>query len=60
MTTVDPQALLSGLPLPAMLVGRDERILALNPAAEALFGGSMVGRHPAMAVRAPAVSQNAT
>jgi len=38
-----------------MLVRRDERILALNPAAEALFGEGMVGRHPAMAVRAPAV-----
>lgn len=55
MTTLDPQALLAGLPLPAMLVRRDDRILALNPAAEALFGAGMVGRHPAMAVRAPAV-----
>ncbi|WP_374426274.1 sensor histidine kinase [Tabrizicola sp.] len=55
MTTLDPQALLAGLPLPAMLVRRDDRILALNPPAEALFGAGMVGRHPAMAVRAPAV-----
>ncbi len=55
MSILDPEQLLSGLPLPAMLVRRDDRILALNPLAEALFGEGMVGRHPAMAVRAPAV-----
>lgn len=55
MTPMNPEELLSGLPLPAMLLRRDDRILALNPAAEALFGEGMVGRHPAMAVRAPAV-----
>ncbi|MDP3196527.1 cell wall metabolism sensor histidine kinase WalK [Tabrizicola sp.] len=55
MTTLDPEQLLSGLPLPAMLVRPDDRIVALNLAAEALFGAGMVGRHAAMAVRAPAV-----
>lgn len=55
MIPFDPDRLLAGLPLPAMLVRRDDRILALNPAAEALFGEGMAGRHPAMAVRAPSV-----
>jgi len=45
---------LAGLPLPAMVVERD-RILAANPAAQALLGSAMEGRHPAMAVRAPSV-----
>lgn len=55
MSPLDPEELLSGLPLPAMLLRRDDRILALNAAAEALFGMGLVGRHPAMAVRAPTV-----
>lgn len=55
MMPLDPEELLSGLPLPAMLVRRDDRIVALNPLAEALFGAGMVGRHAAMAVRAPSV-----
>jgi two-component system phosphate regulon sensor histidine kinase PhoR len=37
-----------------MVVERD-RILAANPAAQALLGSAMEGRHPAMAVRAPSV-----
>jgi two-component system phosphate regulon sensor histidine kinase PhoR len=55
MIPFEPDRLLLGLPLPAMLLRRDDRILALNPAAEALLGQGMAGRHPAMAVRAPAV-----
>ena len=34
MTTLDPEWLLAGLPLPAMLVRRDDLIQALNPLAE--------------------------
>jgi two-component system phosphate regulon sensor histidine kinase PhoR len=49
------QALLSGLPMPAMLVGRDDRIAACNDRALALFGAGVVGRNPAMAVRSPGV-----
>ena len=54
-TVADFTTFLSGLPLPAMLVQNDERILASNTPAQALFGDNMTGRHPAMAVRAPAV-----
>ncbi len=48
MIALDPDRLLAGLPLPAMLVRGDDRILALNAAAEALFGPGMAGRHPAI------------
>jgi two-component system, OmpR family, phosphate regulon sensor histidine kinase PhoR len=54
-TVTEFTTLLSGLPLPAMLLQRDERILASNPQAQALLGEGTTGRHPAMAVRAPAV-----
>lgn len=47
--------LLSGLPLPAMLLRNDDRVLACNSLAAALLGEGIVGRHPAIAVRAPGV-----
>jgi two-component system phosphate regulon sensor histidine kinase PhoR len=55
MTELELSRLLSGLPLPAMLVLGDDRILACNALALALLGEGVVGRHPAMAVRAPSV-----
>ena len=55
MTEVELQRLLSGLPLPAMLVRQDDRVLAVNAPGRALLGEGIAGRHPAMAVRAPAV-----
>ena len=30
--------LLGGVPLPALILGADERVLALNPAAQAVLG----------------------
>ena len=55
MTEVELQRLLSGLPLPAMLVRHDDRVLAVNAPGRALLGEGIVDRHPAMAVRAPSV-----
>jgi two-component system, OmpR family, phosphate regulon sensor histidine kinase PhoR len=55
MTAFDLPRLLSGLPLPAMIVGGDDRVLAINPPGSRLLGDGVVGRHPAMAVRAPGV-----
>jgi two-component system, OmpR family, phosphate regulon sensor histidine kinase PhoR len=55
MTEFEPDRLLSGLPLPAMLLRGDDRILACNAPGLALLGEAVIGRHPAMAVRAPAV-----
>jgi two-component system, OmpR family, phosphate regulon sensor histidine kinase PhoR len=57
MTEIEPVQLLHGLPLPAMLVRDDDRILACNASGLALLGEAVIGRHPAMAVRAPAVLQ---
>lgn len=48
-------AVLSGVPLPALIVGPDERITVMNPAAVAMFGAAMLGRHHAIALRHPEV-----
>ncbi len=48
-------ALMAAVPLPLILVGGDQRIRAINPEAEALFGGGMTGRHFFSALRQPAV-----
>lgn len=48
-------AFLHGIPLPALLVGNDERIFALNPRAASLFGVGVLGRHHAIALRHPDV-----
>ncbi len=55
MTETELSRLLVGLPLPAMVVRGDDRVLAVNALAVALLGEGSIGRHPAMAVRAPAV-----
>ncbi|MES2335709.1 MAG: ATP-binding protein [Pseudomonadota bacterium] len=55
MTDSEYSRLLSGLPLPAMLVRNDERVVDCNRLCTGLLGEGIVGRHPAIAVRAPAV-----
>ncbi len=54
------QAILAGLPIAVALIGRDDRILAANPLAEALFGRpasgavtGMTGRHHGLTFRQP-------
>ena len=47
--------LLDGVPLPCVLISRDERILAANLPARDLFGAGIVGRHYLMAMRQPAL-----
>ncbi|MFZ5710585.1 MAG: ATP-binding protein [Pseudomonadota bacterium] len=46
--------LLSGLPLPVLVVGAGQRVVAANPAIEALFGAPTEGRNVASVVRHPA------
>jgi len=53
-------ALMAAVPLPLILVGGDQRIRAINPDAEALFGGGMTGRHFFSALRQPAVIDSMT
>lgn len=55
MNTKMLHAILNGLPMPALIVGRDERLVALNGAAQALLGQAVLGRHHAMALRQPDV-----
>jgi two-component system phosphate regulon sensor histidine kinase PhoR len=49
------QRVMDGLPMPALVVQDETRILACNTLAEALLGDGILGRNPAMAVRVPAV-----
>jgi two-component system phosphate regulon sensor histidine kinase PhoR len=53
----DPQwnAVLAGLPMPALLVENADRVVGCNEPAAALLGPAILGRNPAMAVRTPAV-----
>ncbi|MGI3164793.1 ATP-binding protein [Pseudooceanicola sp. 200-1SW] len=55
MTDASITALLSAIPLPALLVGRGERIIAANPPTSALFGPSVTGRHFITVIRQPNV-----
>ncbi len=48
-------AVLAGLPLPAVLLGPDERIQAANAAAQTLLGTGLIGRHHAFLLRQPEV-----
>ena len=60
MDDQDFQRLVDGLPMPAMLVADGTRVAACNTQAMALLGQGIVGRNPAMAVRAPAVLEAVT
>ena len=46
---------LAGLPLPALMIGQDERVVAANAAAETLLGPKLAGRHHAFVLRQPEV-----
>lgn len=45
--------LIEGVPMPLVLIGRDERITAANAPARAIFGPAIAGRHYLMAMRQP-------
>ncbi len=55
MTEGHINTLLEGIPLPAVLIGRNERILGANARAIALLGQGLQGRHFITAIRQPAV-----
>jgi two-component system, OmpR family, phosphate regulon sensor histidine kinase PhoR len=48
-------AMLDGFPLPALIIGKDERVRAMNAAATQLLGAAMQGRHHAIALRQPEI-----
>lgn len=49
------QAILPGIPLPVVLIGADDRIVAANAAGAAILGTGQIGRHHALALRQPAL-----
>lgn len=48
-------AILSGIPMPAVMIDRDARIVAANPAALGLLGEACLGRHHGLTLRQPEV-----
>ncbi|WP_309664990.1 ATP-binding protein [Tabrizicola sp.] len=57
MDQADLTPILAALPLPAFVVGDQERILMANATGLALLGEGIIGRHPAIAMRNPALLQ---
>jgi two-component system phosphate regulon sensor histidine kinase PhoR len=55
MQNADWDRILAGVPMPAMLVEREDRVAACNGLLLGLLGEGLVGRNPAIAVRAPSV-----
>ena len=55
LTTEVVAEFLAALPLPALMIGADERVVAANAAAEALLGARLAGRHHAFVLRQPEV-----
>lgn len=53
-------ALVDALPLPVLVIGADQRILAANTRATALLGAGIVGRHHLIALRQPALQATIT
>jgi two-component system phosphate regulon sensor histidine kinase PhoR len=49
------RSLVAAVPIPVVLIGQDNRISAVNGAAEALLGSGLAGRHYVMAMRQPQV-----
>ncbi len=55
MQTEVMRAMADAVPLPMIVIGQDERISVANPAATALFGGAIEGRHHLLTLRQPAL-----
>ena len=53
MTPEDIQALLAAIPLPLVLIGRDERVRAANMQAKHVFGAAGAGYHYVTVLRQP-------
>lgn len=50
-----PDDLAAAIPLALVVIGQDRRIRLANPAATALFGGALTGRHYLLTLRQPAL-----
>lgn len=49
------RTIVAAVPLPLIAIGPDERIVAANPPAQALFGQGIEGRHHLLTLRQPAL-----
>lgn len=49
----DRDLILQALPLPALRIARDDRIVVMNPGAATLIGAAALGRHFAISLRQP-------
>ncbi|MCV2881098.1 ATP-binding protein [Actibacterium sp. XHP0104] len=54
-TTEQISKALDAIPLPVVLIGADERVLAINPSAQVMFGPALIGRHYVTALRQPSI-----
>ncbi len=57
MESTFTRSLMDGIPIPVVLVGNDERIIAISAAAAALLGDGIVGRHYIIAMRQPSLQE---
>ena len=51
----NPQVILDAVPLPLVLIGAGDRVVALNKGALSLFGSGLLGRHYVAVLRQPAL-----
>ena len=54
------RTIVAAVPLPLIAIGPDERIVAANPAAQALFGQGIEGRHHLLTLRQPGAADKRT
>jgi two-component system phosphate regulon sensor histidine kinase PhoR len=45
--------IIAGIPIPVVLIGAEDRVEEANPAAQALFGAAILGRHHGLSFRHP-------
>lgn len=50
---MEPDQFIRAIPLPCAVIGADERLVALNPTAQAVFENAVIGRHYATIFRQP-------
>ncbi|MEC7760542.1 MAG: ATP-binding protein [Pseudomonadota bacterium] len=52
---IDAETFIRAIPMACAVIGADQRVAALNPACERMFGAAIVGRHYAAVFRQPAL-----
>ena len=57
MLTEMMRSIVAAVPLPVVAIGRDNRIIAANAAAQALLGSGIEGRHHLLTLRQPALQE---